>query len=39
MSLTKAKYMVTSQATLQAMWLSSLFESIGVYIDKTHYHI
>jgi hypothetical protein len=21
------------------MWLSSLFESIGVYIDKTHYHI
>jgi hypothetical protein len=30
MSLTKVEYMVASQATLQAMWLSSLFESIDV---------
>ncbi len=27
---TKVEYMVASQATRQAMWLSSLFESIGV---------
>jgi hypothetical protein len=28
--LTKVEYMVASQATRQAMWLSSLFGSIGV---------
>jgi hypothetical protein len=30
MPITKVEYMIASQATLQAMWLSSLYENIGV---------
>jgi hypothetical protein len=30
MSLTKVEYMATSKETRQAMWLSSIFEIIGV---------